>query len=134
MVGHYLIFNKTCREALSAYKKAFEAKIAEIIKYGDMPPNPNFPISEKDKNLILHARIQINGEELMCADTTEGTQGGSNMYVTITTTNAEFVQKAWNILKQDGIIYMELTESFFAALHGSLRDRFGINWMFFVVK
>ena len=59
---------------------------------------------------------------------------GNNMYVSITTKNAALIQRAWNVLKQDGEIYMELTESFFTVLLGSLRDRFGIDWMFTAIK
>ena len=40
------------------------------------------------------------------------------------------VRNAWNLLKEDAEIYMDLAPTFFAALHGSLRDRFGVNWMF----
>lgn len=134
MLGHYLMFNRNCAEALLVYEKAFDAKITEMQKYGDMPPNPNFPIPEEDKELVLHARIQLDDGEIMCADASEPGEAGSNMYVSITTKDAAFIQKAWNVLKQDGEIYMELTESFFAVLHGSLRDRFGINWMFTAIK
>ena len=56
------------------------------------------------------------------------------MYVTVTTSDASLVQKAWDTLKNGGQIYMELAPSFFAKLHGSLRDRFGINWMFTAEK
>jgi PhnB protein len=121
-------------EALEIYAKAFNAKIGEVQRYGDMPPNPAFPIIESDKGLVLHARLNINGIELMCADTSESNTCGNNMYVTVTTPDVAFVQKAWDILKDGGEIYMELTPSFFAQLHGSLRDRFGINWMFTASK
>lgn len=134
MLGHYLMFNRNCTEALLVYEKAFDAKITEMQKYGDMPPNPNFPIPEENKGLVLHSRIQLDGGEIMCADASERGEVGNNMYVSITTKDAALIQRAWNVLKQDGEIYMELTESFFAVLHGSLRDRFGINWMFTAIK
>ena len=134
MIGHYLMFNRNCAEALETYAKAFDAKISEMQKYGDMPPNPAFPIAESDKGLVLHARLNINGAELMCADSSEHGKNGTNMYVTVTTPDSAPIQKAWNILKDGGEIYMELAPSFFAALHGSLRDRFGINWMFTALK
>ncbi|WP_027629579.1 VOC family protein [Ruminiclostridium cellobioparum] len=134
MLGHYLMFNRNCAEALLVYEKAFDAKITEMQKYGDMPPNPNFPVPEENKELVLHSRIQLDGGEIMCADASERGEAGNNMYVSITTKDAALIQRAWNILKQDGEIYMELTESFFAVLHGSLRDRFGINWMFTAIK
>ena len=134
MLGHYLMFNRNCAEALLVYEKAFDAKITEMQKYSDMSPNSNFPIPEGNKGLVLHARIQLDGGEIMCADASKRCEVGNNMYVSVTTKDAALIQKAWDVLKQDGEIYMELTASFFAVLHGSLRDRFGINWMFTVIK
>ncbi|MCL2352478.1 MAG: hypothetical protein FWC55_08110, partial [Firmicutes bacterium] len=58
---------------------------------------------------------------------------GENMYITMTTKDAAAVQKAWDTLKEGAEVYMDLAPTFFAALHGSLRDRFGINWMFTVL-
>jgi PhnB protein len=134
MLGHYLLFNRNCEEAIRTYEKALNAQIAEIRKYGDMPPNPDFPISDADRNLVLHARLQLDGMEIMCADSAGRSKSGDNMYVSITTKDVALIQKAWDILRQDGEVYMELTPSFFAALHGSLRDKFGINWMFTAMK
>lgn len=134
MLGHYLMFNRNCVEAIKTYEKAFDAKNLEIQKYGEMPPNPAFTIPDSDKDLVLHARLQLDGMEIMCADSSERSTSGNNMYISITTKDAAFVQKAWDVLKQDGEIYMELAPSFFATLHGSLRDKFGINWMFTAMK
>jgi len=134
MTGHYLMFNRNCAEAVKVYEKAFHAEITEIQKYGDMPPNPAFPISEDDKELVLHAKLKLDGMELMCADSKQLNESGNNMYVSITTKDSAYVQNAWDILKEDAEIYMELTPSFFADLHGSLKDKFGINWMFTALK
>ncbi len=134
MLGHYLMFNRNCEEALKTYEKAFGTTISEMQKYSDMPPNPAFPIADQDKNLVLHSRINIEGAELMCADSSEACTSGDNMYVSITTKDEAAVKKAWDILSQGGEVYMELTPSFFAKLHGSLQDRFGINWMFTALK
>ena len=128
------MFNGNCAEALETYVKALGAKITEMRKYGDMPPNPAFPIAESDKGLVLHARLSINGGELMCADSSQRSGSGTNMYVSVTTPDTALVKTAWKILKKDGEVYMELEPSFFANLHGSLRDRFGINWMFTASK
>lgn len=130
MIGVYLMFGGNCAQALAVYEQAFGVKAQEVQTYGDMPPNPAFPIAPEDKGLVLHARIQIGGVDLMCADSKQHTAVGDNMYVSITTEDAALVQKAWDTLGQDGEVYMELAPSFFAVLHGSLRDRFGINWMF----
>lgn len=132
MIGHYLMFNRNCEEALSVYEKAFNTKVIMMQKYKDMPTNPNFPIAEGDLNLVLHARFAIDGTEIMCADGRYTPVYGNNMFITFTTGNMELVKQAWEILKVDGNIYMELNPTFFAKLHGHLQDKYGVNWMFSV--
>ena len=133
MVSHYLMFNGNCSEALEAYVKAFGAQITEVRKYGDVP-NLGFPIDEKDKNLILHAKLKQGNTEIMCADSQGHSQPGKNMYISLTTSDAALVKQAWDILKENGVTYMELAPTFFAELHGSLQDKFGVNWMFTAEK
>lgn len=132
MLGHYLMFNRNCEEALNVYEKAFGTKVTGIQKYKDMPPNPAFPVAEEDLNLVLHSRLVIDGAEIMCADSGQALTSGNNMYITLTSGKAEMIQQAWNALKDGGKIYLELGPTFFAKLHGHLQDRFGINWMFTV--
>ena len=134
MIGQYLMFNRNCKEALETYVKAFDAKIAEMQTYGDMPPNPAFPVPESDKGLVLHSRLIIDGTELMCSDSGRGSESGTNMYVSVSTSDVSLVKKAWDLLKLGGEVYMDIAPSFFAQLHGSLRDRFGVNWMFTALK
>lgn len=133
MISHYLLFNRNCSEALETYVKAFGAQITEMQKYGDVP-NSGFPIDDKDKNLILHSRLKLDNMEIMCADSSEPSQAGNNMYISFTTNDAALVKQAWEVLKLNGEIYMELAPAFFAEFHGSLKDRFGINWMFTAMK
>lgn len=99
-----------------------------------MPPNPAFPIADRDKDLVLHSLLELGDSELMCSDGSGTSTVGDNMYVSVTVKDADYVKRAWDVLKEGGEVYMELAPSFFAVLHGSLRDRFGINWMFTVLK
>lgn len=134
MVSHYLMFNGNCSEALEAYVKAFGAQIIEMQRYGDVP-NLGFPMDDNDKNLILHSRLKLDNTEIMCADSSENSSlSGKNMYISFTTNDAAMVKQAWEILKLNGEIYMELAPTFFSELHGSLQDKFGINWMFTAMK
>ena len=134
MLGYYLMFNRNCAEALETYSRIFSVPIEEKQCYGDMPSNPDFPVAEKDKELVLHSRLTIAGTEIMCADSAGRNQPGSNMYISLTMQDEAFIRKAWDALKPRGEIYMELTPTFFAAAHGSLRDRFGVNWIFTALK
>lgn len=132
MLGHYLMFHRNCEEALKVYEKAFNTKVNMMQKYKDIPPKPNFPVDENDLNLILHSRLVIGGTEIMCADSGQALTYGNNMYITLTTGDAEMIKEAWATLKDGGKIYLELNPTFFAKLHGHLQDKFGVNWMFTV--
>jgi len=133
MIGYYLMFNNNCQDALDVYEKALGAKVLHKQTYGDMPPNPDFPVAEEDKRLVLNAQFEIAGTVLMASDVGQlSANNGNNMYITITTENKELVTRAWEILKEDGEVINDLEPAFFAELHGSLRDKFGINWMFSV--
>jgi PhnB protein len=131
MTEHYLMFNRTCGAALKTYEEAFNAKITEVQRYKDMPPNPNFPVAPENAEMVLHARMELDGSMIMCADS-PGVTSGNNMYISITTENEDYVKKAWQVLVQEGKVNLELTPSFFAKLHGSLCDQYGVNWMFTV--
>jgi len=126
------MFNKNCEEALKVYEKAFDAKVIMLQKYKDMPADPNFPVAESDLNLVLHSRLVIDGTEIMCADGGEAPTCGNNMYIALTTSNAEMIKQAWVTLKDGSEVYLELNPTFFAKLHGQLQDKFGVNWMFTV--
>jgi len=133
MIGYYFMFNNNCQEALEVYEKAFGAKVLHKQTYGDLPPNPDFPVADADKGLVLNAQFEIAGTVLMASDVGQrSADQGNNMYVTVTTEDKELVTRAWDMLKEGGTVINELAPTFFAELHGSLRDRFGISWMFSV--
>ena len=135
MIGYYLMFNNNCGEALAFYEQALSAKILQKQTYGDMPPDPDFPVAESDKHLVLNAQFEIAGTVLMASDVGPlSANTGSNMYITVTTDDKEFILNAWSLLKNNGEVVNELAPTFFAELHGSLRDRFGISWMFSVMN
>jgi len=136
MIQHYLTFKRNCAEAMATYVKAFDAEITEKCMYADAPEDPNCPIAEADKGLIMHASLRIAGADIMCADMSESCSegccctSGTNMYVSFGSDDAAKVQKAWDILAEGGNVFVPLAPTFFAALYGALQDKFGINWMF----
>jgi len=127
---HYLTFNRTCAEALAVYAAAFDGTITEKQTFGGVPGNPGFPVADEDKDLVLHSRLIIAGQTLMCSDSSRPVTPGSTMYISVGSDDEAMIRRAWAALADGGEIFMDLTPTFFAKAHGSLRDRFGINWMF----
>lgn len=134
MVGIYLYFNGTCKNALDMYEKAFGVKAGEIRRYGEVPPNQDFHFEESEKDLILVSRFALGETTILCSDLKDRALVGANTCIHITNEDEDFIKNAWEVLKENGKIYMGLQPTFFAKIHGSLQDRFGVNWMFSVLK
>jgi PhnB protein len=133
MIKPYIMFNRNCAEAFKFYQEAFDGELLAIQKYGDMPPNPDFPVTEIDKELVLHAELKLTDSgTIMGSDSNRELHDSEKVFISIEISTEEAAIKAWNILKDDGSIFMHLAPTFFAKLHGSLMDKYGVSWMFTV--
>lgn len=134
MIKPYLMFNRECDEAFKLYQKAFNGEMVSIQKYGDMPPNPQFPVAESDKSLVLHAELKLTESgTIMGSDGNREFQTGDRVSISVELDSEELAKNAWNILKDGGAVHMELQPTFFAKLHGSVKDKYGVTWMFTVM-
>ncbi|WHZ00629.1 VOC family protein [Neobacillus sp. YX16] len=133
MIKPYLMFNRECDEAFKWYQKAFDGEIIAIQKYGDMPPSPDFPIAESDKDLVLHIEMKITETGyILGSDYRQDLQDAGKVCISVELNSEESAIRAWSILSEDGNIHMDLQPTFFAKLHGSVKDKFGVTWMFTV--
>ena len=99
-----------------------------------MPENPDFPISEADKEKIMHISLPISDETvLMGSDSSEAfgqvTIAGNNYAVSINTDSVDEVTRLFDKLSADGTVKMPLEKTFWGAYSGMLTDKFGIQWM-----
>ena len=133
MIKPYLMFNRECNEAFKWYLEAFDGEMVAMQKYGDIPSSPEFPISESDKDLVLHSEIKLTESgSILGSDSNRVSSDSEKVVISVEPGSEERTIKAWNILKDGGTIYMDLQPTFFAKLHGSVKDKFGVTWMFTV--
>ncbi|MEI2695832.1 MAG: VOC family protein [Saprospiraceae bacterium] len=136
-VTTYLNFPGTTEEAFNFYQKVFNGSYTGhgIQRFGDFEiPEGDTPLSEEDKNLILHAELSIlGGHALMATDAPEsmGFQMfyGNNMHIHIEPESREETKRIFDALSEGGHINMPLEDMFWGAYYGSFTDKFGINWM-----
>lgn len=126
----YLYFNGNCREAVEFYAKVFGTEKPQIMTYGEAPQNPEFPIKEEVKDLVIHAQLTINGSAAMFSDCSPGRNfiAGNNISLTVVSKKMDEIKSYYNQLKEGGIVGMELQETFFSKCYGMVTDKFGINW------
>lgn len=128
----YLNFNGNCREAVEYYQEVFETEEPKFMTFGETPENPDYPLPEEAKSLIMHTRLVISGSTVMFSDTFPGMPfvEGNNVNLALIAETKEELIKYWDKLKVDSTIEMELQETFWTKYYGSLTDKFGIHWMF----
>ena len=133
MIKPYLMFERECADAFALYQKAFDGEIIAMQKYGDMPPNPEFPVAESDKELLLHAELKLTETGyIMGSDGKKSYSDSEKVCISVEIDSEERAKHAWNALKEAGTVVMELQPTFFSKLHGSVKDKYGVTWMFTV--
>ncbi|MBG9544304.1 VOC family protein [Cytobacillus firmus] len=131
-VNAYLNFNGNTREAIEFYVKAFELDMPEITTFGEAPQNPEYPLPEEARNLVMHSSLNICGSNVMFSDTFPGMPFtvGNNINLAVVINDVDNLRKYFNNLQEGGKVTMELQETFWSKSFGQLTDKFGINWMF----
>lgn len=129
-VDVYMNFNGNCREAVEFYAQVFATEEPKMMTFGEAPPNPEYPLPEEAKGLIMHTRLNINGSNVMFSDVFPGMPFvvGNNITLAIVSDNKDEIRSFFDKLKVGGKVGMELQETFFSKLYGSLTDKFGVEW------
>lgn len=131
-VDVYLNFNGNCREAVEYYAQVFGTEKPKLMTFRDVPPNPEYPLPEEAKNLIMHTRLNIFGSNVMFSDVFPGMPfvAGNNISLAVVIDDMETLQSTFNKLKEEGTVGMELQETFWSKCYGNLTDKFGVEWQF----
>ncbi len=136
-VSTYLNFSRNTEEAFNFYKSVFGTEfIGDIARFGDIPPSENMPpISEADKNLVMHVALPIlGGHVLMGTDAPESMSFridyGNNVYINLEPDTRKETRRLFDVLASEGKIEQDLQDMFWGAYYGSCTDKFGVHWMF----
>jgi PhnB protein len=133
----YLNFPGTTEAAFNFYKSIFGGEFPGIMRYGDMP-NPDQPIPEDLKNMVMHTSLLVGDMNLMGADAIEGFGPsivyGNNFSISLTAENTEEADKIFSELSSGGVVTMPLQNTFWGDYFGMCIDKFGINWMISYTK
>jgi len=124
----FLNFDGDCRTALEFYAGVFKLDMPEhIMTYGQAP---GVTIPDADKDRIIYTSLPIFGCNVMFSDCPPGSEyvKGTNIALTLGSTNADEIKRLYNALSDGGSINMELGKTFFSELYGMVTDKFSITW------
>ena len=136
-VSTYLNFPGNTEQAFNYYKSVFGGEFqGGIHRMGQVPPQPGQPpLSEKDKNLVMHIALRILGGHLLMGTDAPESMGftvkfGNNIYINLEPDTRAETDKLFAALSQGGKVEMAPTEMFWGDYFGSCTDQFGVQWMF----
>jgi len=130
MIQPYLYFDGNCRKAVEFYANVFNVEQQPIMTYGEGPRNPDYPLSEEDKNRVMHTFIMIGSSMVMFSDINKGDSfvQGNNISLTYVSNDDNEIRDIFTKLSAGGEVLLDLGESFFSKLYGIVKDQFGIIW------
>ena len=122
----YLLFNGTCREAMTLYAKALGAQV-EMQTFDQAP----IPDEYKAKGKIIHARLQRGATVLMASDCrpNDPITVGNHMSVSLQCESREEVDRLYKALGEGGKPLMPPADTFWNAYFAMMTDQFGVGWM-----
>lgn len=136
-VNTYLNFTRSTEEAFNFYKSVFGGEFSGgISRFSDIPPSENIPpLTEEDKNLVMHITLPILGGHLLMGTDAPESMGfkinfGNNVYISLHPDTREDTRRLFNALSEGGKVEQELQDMFWGDYYGSLKDKFGVQWMF----
>jgi PhnB protein len=139
-VSIYLNFMGTAEEAFNHYKKAFKSEFsAPIMRMNGMPGRDGAPpLSEADKNKVAHVAMPIlGGIQIMATDMLESMGQklveGNNFTISLSPDTREEADRLYKELSEGGTDGVPPHDEFWG-YWGTCKDRFGIRWMFNIIK
>ena len=128
----YLNFKGNTEEAFNFYRSVFGGEFAAVMRFRDFKDD-SMQVPERERDRIAHIALPIGDAMLMGTDVLEGWPKpltfGTNFYITIEPDTAADATRIFNALAEGGEVEMALQATEWAELYGSLRDRFGVQWM-----
>jgi PhnB protein len=133
MISPTIHFPGNCNEAIVYYEKAFKVTQKQVSFYRDAPSNSGMTITEDMLDLVMHASLTICGTEFNCSDTQEKVVVGNMILFNVFMETEDEVRNAFETLKIDGDVIIDLGPQFFSKLYGSVVDKFGIKWQLILI-
>jgi len=133
-IAIFLSMNGKAQEAISFYKKHFNAKELLLVTYEDMAKRDStIQITDENKNYISHSILSIGKTKVMIAedtmDTNERYKVGNNTSLCIQSADLNEIEHFYNSLIIDDRVrvIVPLCSNVFSKAYGIIEDPFGIQ-------
>jgi len=111
---------------MTFYKEALDGELS-IQTFGDSP----MEVPPEQKNRVMHATLTFGNAIIMASDGMSENEVvfGNSVSLSIAALKVEDGERMFNNLSAGGTISMPWEKTFWGAIFGMCKDKFGIDWM-----
>jgi len=133
VVNVYLNFAGNTEEAFNFYKSVFGGELTQVVRFKDMPME-GVTIPKEEENKIMHVGLPIGRDQVLMATDTLESMGqklvkGNNVYISVHPESKEEADRIFKGLSAGGEVEMPMADQIWGDYYGSLKDKFGVQWM-----
>lgn len=130
----FIHFNGNAEEAFSFYQSVFGGSFSGLMRFKELPQNPDFTLPETEANKIMYIALPIGNQSVLMGSDVPEFMGKVNeaenrSKISIRTDSKEEAERLFNGLSAEGVIEVPLNQSPWGTYFGMFRDIFGIEWM-----
>lgn len=134
-VNPYLSFLGNTEEVFNFYKSVFGGEFSAMMRYDVMSGQEGCEdMPEEHKQKIMHIELPLSdGHSLMGNDAVgeyaNDAVFGNNFSIAVSPDRKEDAEKIFNGLAEGGQVTMPLSDTFWGAYFGMLKDKYDIQWL-----
>lgn len=129
----HINFNGNAEEAFNFYKSVFGGEFTAIMRFKDLPEDPENKWSESEGNKIMHIALPVGNNLLMANDVPSfmGTvnERENRSKIAVTAASREEADQLFHGLSAGGEVEAPIGDSPWGSYFGMFRDKYGIEWM-----
>lgn len=128
----YIHFSNNCAEAMSFYQQCLGGELT-MMKVGETPMAEQMQGME---DMVMHSQLVGDGWAVFASDWCAPTErrDGNNFSVMLECTDEASQTQMYDKLSAGGTQSMPLSDTFWGARFGMLKDKFGVDWMLNLTK
>ncbi|HRP90305.1 MAG TPA: VOC family protein [Edaphocola sp.] len=134
LINPHINFNGNAEEAFNFYKSVFGGEFATVVRFKDLPGNPDMPNNENDAEKIMHIALPIGKHNVLMGNDVPAFMGTVNenenrSKLSLSAESKEEADQLFNGLSVGGAVECPMNDSPWGSYFGMFRDKYGIEWM-----
>lgn len=123
-------FAGQCEEAIKVYRRAFDAEIGCLMRYGDANTRDmSNAWASAEADWIYHAELLFGGQRIMLADHADlRFEPGLSLSLVVALDTKEDVMRAFEILSEGGSVIYPPHSTTYCPCTTNVIDKFGFRW------